>query len=1049
MKSFLLTAGVGGMGAGVTGTVNVNMIKGATNAEVANTIVNGGSASTAGADNVFVNAGDYTNMSGFVGSGGVGGIGAGVGLGSDTNTFSRNVEAVVENSDIKANTFEVDADSQQGVSSFGVGAGVAGIGGGVAGVVTVTELNNTTKAMLNNSKVNANTVSIKANHTGIVNAGNVGAGIGAVGAGVGLSVGVLKDNSTTETTVMGNDAEDTITASGDVTIAAANTAVVKPMISATGAGAAGVAGATSINNLNSTVKTNIESVGISSGGSISGTADNKFEVDAYMGAQAGGVGGVGVGVTVNTIDSTVQTNVTDSTLDAKGDVNLTANETRNIIQTATNVAAGGVAVGANIAITNVGQKVENVIDENGEIVSNAADKIDEANKVFINEKTGEDNSGDLLAGAGSALDTAEIDKGSVTPHVDAEYGGENKDSQITVNITGSDIEAGNNVTAKATETDNITMTLGSGAAGAAAVNAGVGVLNVHRNVGVDISGGSITADNAVDVGTDINGEAKLNVYQGSGGIIGANAAYAGVKTTGSSDIDLSDVTIAGKNISIAAQDNAKTSLQAVGVAAGVAALGALAAEAVNDSDVSIDMTGTTVTANEDKDDDESGKVEITTNKANTVTAQAVNNAGGAIGGAGMGATVTDTGSSTVYLAANEMFADKLIDVNAKTNSTLKADIVNNGLGWFAAGAVSIAKVSADTATAVTIGNGNTFAAQNINFAANSNITESMDMDALAISGYAALGGNSTTSEADADATVTAEAGNTYKGSDNNAGNVSFNANNTVTQEADTSGVSAAGLFATGTNIGTTTSDLKTEVNVKGSGEGSKVNNFNANASSYASVNNKVNGDGGAIADISPYAAKVDNNYTADTDVTIGGTWNTAGSFTAQAVNGMDIDLTSEAVRAAVIGGSGTWLDNTINNAANVTVNGATITTGGAQSYTAQNDIDYNGKIDGSGYGGINVNATDYSDDLDFTAGVDIKGSTLHGAGDSGSITAFANTRGNITTKNSLKSAGVIPISLAFSDHEVDYNNSVNVVNSDLTTDKARRYYPCCNGRHRC
>ena len=204
---------------------------------------------------------------------------------------------------------------------------------------------------------------------------------------------------------------------------------------------------------------------------------------------------------------------------------------------------------------------------------------------------------------------------------------------------------------------------------------------------MDISGGSITADNAVDVGTDINGEAKLNVYQGSGGIIGANAAYAGVKTTGSSDIDLSDVTIAGKNISIAAQDNAKTSLQAVGVAAGVAALGALAAEAVNDSDVSIDMTGTTVTANEDKDDDESGKVEITTNKANTVTAQAVNNAGGAIGGAGMGATVTDTGSSTVYLAANEMFADKLIDVNAKTNSTLKADIVNNGLGWFAAGAL--------------------------------------------------------------------------------------------------------------------------------------------------------------------------------------------------------------------------------------------------------------------------------------------------------------------------------------------------------------------------
>lgn len=1045
LKSFLITAGVAGTGAGVTGTVNVNQIDGKTTAGITNTTVNGGSTAAVPGNNanVTVNAGDYSNMSGFVGSAAVGGIGAGVGLASDTNTINREVTASVDKSDIKAQGFEVDADSAQGISSFGVGAGAAGVGGGAAGVVTVTELNNTTKAMLNNSKVNANTVSIKANHTGIVNAGNVSVGGAGLGVGGGLSVGVLKDNSATEVTVKGdNTEEDTITASGDVTIAANNNATVNPMISANGVGAfGGVAGATSINNLNSTVKTNIEGVGITStGGSISGTADNTFNVKAYMGTIGGGAVGAGAGVTVNTIDSTVQTNVNGSALDAAKDIILTAQETRNIEQTATNVAVGGIAVGANIAVTNVGQKVENVIDENGKIVSNAADKIDETNKVFINEKTGEDNSGDLLAGAGSALDTAEIDKGSVTPHVDAEYGGVTDDngntvSQITVNITNSNIEAGNNVTAKATETDGVTMTLGGASAGAVAVAAGVGMLNVHRNVGVDISGGSITAGNAVDVGTDITGEAELNVYQGSGGIIGANAAYAGVNTTGSSDINLNGVTIEGKNISIAAQDNAKTSLQAVGVAAGVAALGALAAEAANDSDVSVNMTGTTVTANEDKDDDESGKVEITTNKANTVTAQAVNTAGGAVAGAGMGATVTDTGSSTLYLAANEMFADKLIDVNAKTNSTLKADVLSGSAGWFASGAVSIAKVRADTATAVTIGNGNTFAAQNINFAANSNITESMDMDALAISGYAALGGNSTTSEAYADATVTAEAGNTYKGSDNNAGNVSFNANNTVTQTADTSGISAAGLFATGTNIGTTTSDLKTEVNVKGSGEGSKVNNFNANASSYASVNNKVNGDGGAIADISPYAAKVDNNYTANTDVTIGGRWNTAGSFTAQAVNGMDIDLTSEAVRAAVIGGSGTWLDNTINNAANVTVNGATITTGGAQSYTAQNDIDYNGKIDGSGYGGINVNATDYSDDLDFTAGVDITGSTLHGAGDSGSITAFANTRGNITTKNSLKSAGVIPISLAFSDHAIDYRNSVDVESSELTTDK--------------
>lgn len=1046
MKSFLITAGVAGMGAGVAGTVNVNQINGGTNAGITNAEVNDGNTAVVPGNNanVIVNAGDYSNMSGFVGSVGVGGIGAGAGLASDTNTISREVTAKVDSSDIKAQGFEIDADSAQGVSSFGTGVGAAGIGGGAAGVVTVTELNNTTKTMLNNSKVNANTVNIKANHTGIVNAGNVSVGGAGLGVGGGLSVGVLKDNSTTEVTVKGDKSEeDTITASGDVTIAANNNATVNPMISANGVGAfGGVAGATSINNLNSTVKTNIEGVGITStGGSISGTADNTFNVKAYMGTIGGGAVGAGAGVTVNTIDSTVQTNVNGSALDAAKDITLTAQETRNIEQTATNVAVGGIAVGANIAITNVGQAVENVKDENGEIVSNAADKIEEANKVY-----GEDNKDavKLLEGAGSALDTAEIDTGSVTPHVDAGYGGVTDDngntvSQITVNITNSNIEAGNNVTAKATETDGVTMTLGGASAGAVAVAAGVGMLNVHRNVGVDISGGSIIAGNAVDVGTDITGEAELNVYQGSGGIIGANAAYAGVNTTGSSDINLNGVTIEGKNISIAAQDNAKTSLQAVGVAAGVAALGALAAEAANDRDVSVNMTGTTVTANEDKDDDESGKVEITTNKANTVTAQAVNTAGGAVAGAGMGATVTDTGSSTVYLAANEMFADKLIDVNAKTNSTLQADIVNNGAGWFAAGAVSIAKVSAGTAddplkTAVTIGGGNTFAADDIAFAADSNITESMDMDALAISGYAAASGNSTTAGAYADAEVTAESTNTYTGADDDAGNVSFNANNTVKQTSDTSGISAAGLFATGTNVGKTNSGLNTTVDIKGSNYNSKIDNLTAAANSSVDINNAVNGDGGALFDVSPYAATTENSVTSNTNVNISGSWDITGNMDVKALHENEIDLNADALKAAVAGLSGVHADNKIENNTGVKFNDATVNSDGSQNISARNTIDYTNIVKGSGYGAANVTAVWAEDDLDLKTNVSIENSELK-AEESITVDALTGDAGynpdgepvaSVDKEVTIKSAGVIAGTDAISTDNIDFINNIKV-----------------------
>lgn len=1055
MKSFLLTAGVGGMGAGVTGTVNVNMIKGATNAGVANTIVDGtvGGANAPDKVGVFVNAGDYTNMSGFVGSGGVGGIGAGVGLGSDTNTFSRNVEAVVENSDIKANTFEVDADSQQGVSSFAVGAGIAGVGGGVAGIVTVTELENATKAALLNSNVNANTVNINANHTGVVNAGNVSAGVGGVGAGVGISVGVLKDNSSTEVTVGDDENAKTqgstnITAANDVNIAAENTAVVKPMISATGGAGVGaaVAGATSVNNLNSVVKTNVNNAVITSNnGNINGTANNTFNVEAYSGGNAIGAAGIGVGanVTVNTIDSTVQTNVNDSTLNAETEnVTLTADENRNIEQLATNIAAGGIAAGANIAITSVGQEIKNTVNEDGETVSNAADKIAEANNAY-----GANDTETLLGDSAEALETAGID--DIKLSVDAGYGGledenGNKISQITVNITGSDIDAGDNFNAEAKESGSIGMTLGGASGGAVAANAGVGILNVNRNVGVNIIGGSIEADK-VDIGTDITGAAKLDVYQGSAGVIGANAAVGIVNTTGSSKIDINDVTITSKKVNIIAQDNSNTALQAVGVAAGVVALGALAAEANNDSDISIDIINSAVTANGSTDDE--GNITVETSKANEVTAQAVNTAGGAIAGAGMGATVSDNGSSTIGLTGNTMQANNDIDVTAATNSKLQADIVNNGAGWFAAGAVSIAAVNAGNededkhmVTSVNIGSGNTFEAQNTNVTAASNISESMDMDALAISGWGAASGNSTTSKVYADAVVTAEDYNIYRGTNNGeTSNVSFKADNTVNQTAKTNGISAAGLFASGTNVGTTNSKLTTTVNIEGSEiEGtvydSNINNLIAAANSNVNISNSVNGDGGALLDVSPYAAKTENSVTSNTNVNIGGSWDITGNMDVKALHENEIDLNADALKAAVAGLSGVHADNKIENNTGVKFNDATVNSDGSQNISARNTIDYTNIVKGSGYGAANVTAVWAEDDLDLKTNVSIENSELK-AEESITVDALTGDAGynpdgepvaSVDKEVTIKSAGVIAGTDAISTDNIDFINNIKV-----------------------
>ena len=1035
LKAFLINAGVGGVGAGVTGTVNVNMINGSTEAAIINTEVN----SSANKGNVFVNAGDYTNMSGFVGSAGVAGVGGGVGLGSDTNTVTRKVSATVQDAAVYAGDFEVDADSMQGVSSFVVSAGVGGVGAGASGVVTVTKLNNTTKAALLNSTVNANTVNVNAAHTGIVNAGNVGVGASGLGGGLGISVGVLKDDSETTVTVgtedsTATDDKTTITASGDVNIAAENTATVNPTISATGVGAvAGVAGATSINNINSKVTTNINNAEINStGGNISGTAKNNFNVDAYIGGNAAGAVGVGASVTVNTIDSTVQTNVNNSKFNAAKDVTLTAEEARDIYQLATNVALGGVAAGANIAVTTVGQAIT---DE--DVIA----KIDEANAMYANSEGNDINS--MLKGADDALDTAGIT--DYTPTIGAETGGAG--SAITVNITGSDIDAGDNFNAEAKESGSIGMTLGGASGGAVAANAGVGILNINRNVDVNISGGSINADK-VDVGADISGSTKLNVYQGSAGVISGNVAYASISNNGNSDITLEGVNLTAKDINAIAKDTTTTNLNAIGVSAGGVALGALAAEAANNSDISITLTGNTVTSESEAGDEESGNINISTDKANTVAAEAIGVAGGAIGGTGMGATVSDNGSSVITLIGNTMQADKNIDVAAQTNSELTANISNDAAGVFGGGAVSIAEVNAGSAndrmaTAVIIGNGNTFAAQNTNIGAASNITQSVDLDALSISGYGALSGNTATVNAYTDVGINVvkesaeENSNTYKGAaDGESSDVNFNAENNVEQTSSVAGITASGLIASGTNIGETNSDLKTNISLNGSSARSEIADLTVNANSKADVTNNVNGDGGSAIDASPYAAQSSNNVKSDTTVNMSGNWTVAGDMNVNALHENAIDLNADALKASVVGLSGVHSDNDIKNDTSVNFNNANVTTSGSQNISARNDIAYNAVVTGSGYGVAQGAAVWAEDDITSDAKVNVNSSKLDAKGsiDINALTGDAAYNGidkpaaAVNKEVTIKSAGVVAGTYAESTDTINFTNNINIGN---------------------
>ena len=1044
LKSFLVTAGVAGKGAGVSGTVNVNQIDGATDAGIVNAAING-SVADGSAGNVYVNAGDYSNSSGFVGSAAVSGIGAGVGLGSDTNTVSRDVTATVQDSDIKADSFELETDAKQGISSLTIGVAAAGIGGGVSNATSVTLLDGKTTASVKNANITASNADILATHTSKLN--TMGAVLGAAGMGAGVGVGVSVLNENSETTADVTDATISLADdAGDVNVKAENSTKIDYELYGIGGGLAGAAGAIGVSNVKSKVNTHVSdsSIGSEPGKAhdINIASANHIDFTNNSGSGAGGVAGVGVGVAVNTIDSQVNTSVGNSDLYAANDINVTAQETRKIEQMAANAQAGGAAAGANVMITNVGSAVAGSYgsglqtDEDGNVKDGSGVNIDEiydqANKAVEGNKLQSSYTNNQVAA--DDIKSAEAGRGGA------------RESIVKVTIDDASLNAGNKVTADATADTSVSMDAIQASGGAvASANGTVGILNVHRNSVVKIQDAAITAKELA-VSTTQKGVSGLDIYQGTlGGGAAIGAAYGSATSTGVNTIDIDGSTFDVDNdIAINAKDQSKTEVNAIGVTLSPGgAASVIVAEGTNDSETTVSVDDTTMNAGSDINVHAERKAD-----GDSLSVSAIAASGGlTFAGAGVSAIANEFGKVGAEITGGSTFnAGNDIYVTALNSPSVKAVTGAVSGSMFASAAITVAEANVGGSdeedhlkTIVNVDDSNTFTADAVTAKAEAGIKQTVDMNGLSISAspFSGITGaaqvNTGGSEVYSDVDVNIGA-SVFQGRDSGAADLNVSGLNTVTQIAAAKGISASTGIATGTNLASTAAHLSTQVTAKGN-EQSRFGNVDIKGSSYAKIDNDANGYGGALIDISPYAAKVENNYTADTDVTLRGTWKTTGSFTAQALNGMDIELKSDAVRAAIVGGSGTWLRNTIDNAANVTLDNATITTEGAQSYVAQNQVDYVGEIDGSGYGGINVNATDYKDDLDFTAGVDMKNSTFTGAGDEGSITAFASTEGTIHSKNSLKSAGVIPVALAFSDHDITYNNSVNVTNATLTTDK--------------
>ena len=1085
LNNVIVTAGLAASSdaaVAVSRTVAVNHLDGATNAKINNTAANTSGA----AGDVSVLAKDKTKVISAVGAVSVaGGADAGVGFGaaSDTNLLSRNVTAEIDGGNTKkafnADKLNVDAQSENETSTTAVGAAVAAAAygaAGVAGTVSVTKTDAVTLAKVNNITGYNKGTTINAHRSNAITlVGSSLAVAGGMGAGAGgISVGVLSDDSSTEAQLTnahikhtGNDkAQDIIHAdnSTNVTtgIAAASAAI------AIGGAAAGSVG---VNNFNNTVKTSVANSSIENADTITADANNNLTTKFVTVSAAGGLVGGSLGVGVNTIDTSVVTEVNKSTLDANN-VTVAADETRDITQTAANAAVGGVALGANVLVTNIGSAVQETyttsnndsIDVDGTNVKDDTNK--ENNKHYAmadaDAAIGEQNS--INSGAYTQfVKQYQSEDSSAVKGLDAAGRGgiaEAKGVQVIID-NGSNINASNKADIKANTTTNTNITAGGATVGAVAATGTFSILDVQRNSGVAVKNSSISA-NEIAIASKQAGTANMNIYQGTGGMVGLNVAVGIAKLNGANKVELDGAALKNADkIEVKAEDESKVNANALGVAVGAVTLGSITAIAENESTNDIVVEKSNVNA---------ATIDITADKRNTVTAHAMGGSAGMASGSAVVANATDNGTSNITLGkANDAskkntFSATTLNVNAKASPAVKAvaDSVAVALTYGASAAVATA--TANGGANVTVNNGDKLLVDTANLQADIYAQDGMkNAEAKAEgnsgSGLINVGANVATAKSNASANVSVGAikGNTrevvtgQKTVYSNDGTptvtetkktvgvtaLNISSNNSTTAFADARGVNIGGVFSSGNNVAKTNNTSATNAVLNAGNNELLLGSLNVTASGAGDNLTTADGSGGGLVS-ADLAAKAENTMNANTTTTVKGKLNVNGEVKINALQNDRANLLADALKATVIGASATKASNEIKGETKVNTDGLTLTGANNLTINANNTVTVGDSekyaVKGSGYGGVNVQGAVLDNKIEKKAAINLGSAKITTAG---AQDYEAATDADVNVGGYIKAAGAGAFTWVDVDNEVKAEDSIAVGSgAKLKTTKA-------------
>ena len=1064
------------VGVGVAGTVTVNRILGATNAKVTDSSINAALTDRSKAD-VYVAANDATKSESHVGSLGVGGGadgGAGFGLASDTGVVSRNVTAMIDGGSAKklvnGNKIDVSAlnKAKMSTNSYGIAAagGAYGAGAG-AGTVSVAKLDAETTAAVKNIQGTNNGLAITADHVNDITLRSAAAAASGalVSAAGGAGIGVVDDDSKTVAELSGSNVK---AETGDITVNAANKTDVTTAVFGVAASEIAAGLNVAVNNLDNTVSTLVRNnENLQAQGTFAAKADNSVKTSFVNGADAAGAAGIAVGVGVNTIDTGVITEISGSKITA-GAIDVAATEKLDVKQLVQNAALGAQGYSANVSVTTIGAAAADQYgdsetkDSDKKATFNTNDILGKANAAIAGQGTVGTVAKDGKSSSNAAGMTFDKYTGSNGEHLSAAPGttaskGSGTAEGVQAKVSDSTLQATGDTKVNAQRTVDAELTSAQVAAGFGGngIASSVAVLNVERKTGVTINNSKLSGKN-VTLGSAQDGTSEIDAYQVAAGGTAGSAAYAQNSLHGANAITINSSTVQATGdassrgtLTVKAEDTSSAAVRTIGATAGAVAGGVLVTNATNNSDNTVTIGGSKLIAGKEYSYGNGyyniGKVDVASVKANSITAETYGGMVGIAAAQGIVALATDAGSSKVNVTGASGFLGNSVSLNATNKPAVRAEAQAYTGGLLAVAGVAVSKAKASGTVEAKIADGSSFAADNVEITANVTTQTAKDKNdneyvvdnvsaktiGATASGQYAAGFN--TAYAENDMTVSVDVGKEQY----NVNALKLKADNASVISADTLGVTVGGYIASGSNWSDTKTNLTTSVKAAGVKENvyNSLGSVNISSSGYSAVNNDANGYGGGIVGFNPVAARSQNEIITNTTADVSGKWQGVGSLKVAANNADKLDILADSLTAAVVGASGTEIKNKVAHNANINVTGD-ITTSGKQSYIANNTLNHDVDLKGSGYGGGSVNVNDMDNDLTYTAGVNINNATLNGTGSAGSIEALAYTDGKMNYSNTLKSAGVVPVTIAASKNVITYNNSINVTGSNLSTAKA-------------